>query len=384
MKVCVAALLVCFVALTAGEDVWSVLTDDIMTICMGIHFFSPQEGIVSGEQNRIGGLVLRTMDAGQTWSVMHKESGLEIFMCLAFGEDSNVGVTAGLGFDIARMSSMYTHNMGYNWTYTNDLNLIAAYQDCEGVPGNPNMFVLPGYWDESIMHSGYGVAISVNGGVDFTHYDWGIDTEARYSSFASSKVGWISGGLWPMSSLDAKYHRRISMHHGITKDENGNLHQEFVNTGRLGAGYVGIIAKTYDSGQTWTMQYNDTSESRYFNGIHAASENDVWVVGEGDEGAWIMHTSNGGDTWEDQLFVAGGSMIVVKFFDTKEGWVGGAAAGHGMDGGLWHTTDGGLTWQLTEMHGYYINNIDLLDRDHIYVTAFDKYGTSAILEYLPA
>ncbi|KAH3758824.1 hypothetical protein Pelo_9343 [Pelomyxa schiedti] len=375
-----AALVLC----ASAEDVWSVLSKDIMTICMDVHFWSPQEGLVSGMQNMIGALVLRTVDAGANWTVMTKIAGLEMFMCLAFG-DYYTGVTAGLGWDLVEMSSMYTHDAGYTWTETNDNNFIASYQDCEPVPNNDDMFVMAGFWDHVVLphEYGYGAAISTNGGVDFVHYDWGIDTEARYISFASTYVGWISGGMWPETPEDSKYHLRPEMHHGITKDADGNFHQEFVNTGKLGAGYTGILAKTTDGGKTWVMQYNDTTSTRYFNGIHAASEKDVWVVGEGDDGAWITHTGDGGLTWEDQLFVDGGSMMTVKCFDNLECWVGGKAAGHGMDGGLWHTTDGGLSWHLTEMQGYYISYIDLLDRDHIYASAFDTVGVSALLEYLP-
>lgn len=35
------------------------------------------------------------------------------------------------------------------------------------------------------------------------------------------------------------------------------------------------------------------------------------------------------------------------------------------------------------MPGYYITNLDLLDSDHVYATAFDSAGVSALLEYIP-
>lgn len=49
--------------------------------------------------------------------------------------------------------------------------------------------------------------------------------------------------------------------------------------------------------------------------------------------------------------------MTVKFFDTLEGWIGGMAAGRGLDGGLWHTLDGGETWELFEMKG--LVNVEL-------------------------
>ena len=45
------SLFVCFASAT---DSWSVLSKDIMTICMGIHMESRDVGEVSGMQNVVG------------------------------------------------------------------------------------------------------------------------------------------------------------------------------------------------------------------------------------------------------------------------------------------------------------------------------------------
>ena len=65
--------------------------------------------------------------------------------------------------------------------------MVAAYQDCEPVPGDDDMFIMPGTW-ENLGNSGWGVSISHNKGKDFDHYDWGFDTEPRYASFADTNV----------------------------------------------------------------------------------------------------------------------------------------------------------------------------------------------------
>lgn len=66
-------------------------------------------------------------------------------------------------------------------------------------------------------------------------------------------------------------------------------------------GFIGVIAKTSDAGETWTVQFNDTGRL-YFNGIYAVDDSNVWAVSEGDEGAWVWHTADGGSTWDNQVF----------------------------------------------------------------------------------
>ncbi|KAH3745657.1 hypothetical protein Pelo_12951 [Pelomyxa schiedti] len=370
------------VGAAVAEDQWSVLTNDIMTICMGIHFFSPQEGVVAGTQNVVGSVVKRTVDAGANWTIQHKEKELEMFMCLAFGDHTN-GVTAGLGWNIDEISSWYTNDGAITWYDTGDKNLLAAYQDCEPVIGDPSMFAMAGMWVTKLIGgTGEGVAISHDAGHSWTHYDWKIDTEARYTSFGSSKVGWIAGGMWPESPADSRYHKRISQHFGIVKDENGDLHPEYVDTAPApGAAYTGVIAKTEDGGETWQIQVNVTF--MYFNEIFAINDHEVWAVGEGDTAGYVYHTSDG-NNWEIQTTLDKTSLLACRFYDENEGWIGGSATEMVLDGGLWHTVDGGATWHLSEMKGYYVNQIDILDQDHVYATAFDKQGVTAVLEYLPA
>lgn len=64
-----------------------------------------------------------------------------------------------------------------------------------------------------------------------------------------------------------------------------------------------------------------------------------WLVG--DLGL-VMHTEDGGATWEKQSIpsnLSSGNLVAVKFIDTQRGWIAGAT-----DGALWKTENGGLNW----------------------------------------
>eukprot|EP01105_Mastigella_eilhardi_P020541 TRINITY_DN48_c3_g1_i1.p1 TRINITY_DN48_c3_g1~~TRINITY_DN48_c3_g1_i1.p1 ORF type:complete len:419 (+),score=113.79 TRINITY_DN48_c3_g1_i1:180-1259(+) len=354
---------------------------------MGVDFMTPMMGVVAGTQNGIGAEIKRTTDGGKTWGDVEHENALMMYMCMAF-TDTQKGVTAGLGADRFGASSAYTTDSGQSWTLTDDRNLMADYQDCEPVPNTPEMIVMPGFWEDIIGKSGAGVAISHNSGRDFAHHDWHVDTEPRYAAFGSSSVGWISGGTWPDTEEEAQLTRMFNRHVGFVKNAEGFLEHRFVQQPAAGVeGFVGVIAKTTDGGNTWTVQLNDTTTGIYFNGISAVDPQNVWAVAEGDAGAYIYHTSDGGAHWEQQLFTAGASMLTVKFFDTLEGWVAGAATYAaevgGMSAGFWHTLDGGKTWELQTVRNYYVSDLDLLDREHVYATAFSLLGDSAILQYVP-
>lgn len=278
-------LLLAFVSVSVATDSWSVLKDHIMTLAMGLDFIDSQTGDVAGFANMKGPEILRTTDGGHTWNDTLHEEALLMYMCMAFTDDMH-GVAAGMGFDIEEASSSYTSDGGVSWKWTDDRNLIATYQDCEPVKSTPGMIVMPGFW-EDILHggSGEGVAISMNNGVDYAHYDWKINTEPRYASFANAQVGWISGGTWPEDtfSSDPKLHR-ISRNLAFRDRADGTKESVILPRQPEIAGYEAVIGKTSDGGKTWTMQWNDTGRM-YFNGIYCTSPLLCWVVSEGDAGA---------------------------------------------------------------------------------------------------
>lgn len=99
-------------------------------------------------------------------------------------------------------------------------------------------------------------------------------------------------------------------------------------------GQNGIIMHTNDGGNSWEYQYNNPG--RNFKSAYFINENEGWVVGWSQ----IMHTIDGGVSWEDQTrppFI--GDLTDVYFINPDTGFL------VGWNNQIHRTSDGGQTWQ---------------------------------------
>jgi photosystem II stability/assembly factor-like uncharacterized protein len=129
--------------------------------------------------------------------------------------------------------------------------------------------------------------------------------------------------------------------------------------------FRGTVLKTTDGGQTWTPQNPGVAVT-----LRAVSFVDAqtgWAAGE--QGA-LLHTDNGGDTWLRQTVATSAEFRALAFIDANTGWATGITV-RGKDiidqeiwqAGIWHTTDGGTTWraQTIENAAGILNRIDFSD-----------------------
>ncbi|GAB4331150.1 MAG: hypothetical protein Kow0037_07450 [Calditrichia bacterium] len=101
-----------------------------------------------------------------------------------------------------------------------------------------------------------------------------------------------------------------------------------------------------------------------------------WVVGSAGSSypGVILHTTDGGATWEVQVNIPAGSdtsFYGVKFLDNQTGWV------FGGSGLIWKTTDGGQTWtnQSLTFTTNRLRSISIVDANTVYASGDD--GTIA-------
>jgi len=99
--------------------------------------------------------------------------------------------------------------------------------------------------------------------------------------------------------------------------------------------YEGIILKTTDGGKTWIEK--KLSGCFNYNDIFFVDKNNGYLVGD-----LVLKTTDCGKTWVDITRVprVEDEFFSVYFINKDEGWFGG---GYGT---IYHTTDGGETWEV--------------------------------------
>ncbi len=136
-------------------------------------------------------------------------------------------------------------------------------------------------------------------------------------------------------------------------------------------GNNGVILHTKDGGKTWTRQAEDTAPLVPLNGVFASDAHHVWVVGEDSDYngtilGTILHTKNGGRTWERQTYEPNPGdykLIWVHGLNARTAWVVGNAI-------VLYTNDAGETWQdKSPASGLFdFNGVFVVNRSTVWVT----------------
>jgi len=122
------------------------------------------------------------------------------------------------------------------------------------------------------------------------------------------------------------------------------------------------IIHTVNGGQSWEVQYDEApgGPTRVF----FVSSLEGWAVSSGGK---ILHTVNGGGTWEEQNSGVSVNLFGLYFQDRYSGWVA------GDNGNILETEDGGLTWIVEESGTTYkLHSVDSNYPHGIWVAA--DYG----------
>ena len=99
-------------------------------------------------------------------------------------------------------------------------------------------------------------------------------------------------------------------------------------------GQWGIVLHTSDGGMTWEVQQNHTMGSG-LKSVDFVDRFHGWIVGEN---GFILRTNDGGQSWEEAESPTRWDLNDVIFLDTAKGW----AVGYG--GLLLYADDSGGTW----------------------------------------
>jgi photosystem II stability/assembly factor-like uncharacterized protein len=135
--------------------------------------------------------------------------------------------------------------------------------------------------------------------------------------------------------------------------------------------FYGIILKTTDGGQNWTIQLN--APQYWFYSIYFADQNTGWITWGGWYTGGILKTTNGGDDWFD--CPGGAGLQSIFFIDQNNGWI----AGNTWEGNgeIIHTTNGGEYWELQMGDPFSrLNSIYFTDQNNGWVVGSEIINTT--------
>jgi photosystem II stability/assembly factor-like uncharacterized protein len=111
------------------------------------------------------------------------------------------------------------------------------------------------------------------------------------------------------------------------------------------AGDSGTILRTTDGGITWQPQQTSTKADLFV--IKFLDDKTGWAAGSNGT---LLRTTDGGASWSKGATSQQINIVDLTFIDAQEGYLVGYA-GIGPRGYVLHTSDGGVTWEDTDFWG---------------------------------
>lgn len=202
--------------------------------------------------------------------------------------------------------------------------------------------------DMAIAVGEHGTIIkSNNAGISWKHMENDIPALLRSVTFVDAQTGWAVGNTYRDDNFDEQ--DAVILHTtdgGQTWNQQDSNHDQdlrgvdFVDEETGFAVASRTILYTSDAGEQWEAISLDEADGN-LRDIHFATDTHGWVVG-GNES--IFHTTDGGQTWEELPWEAeetvNNDLDAVHFTDESYGWAVGET--------IIHTEDGGQTWDEYE------------------------------------
>jgi photosystem II stability/assembly factor-like uncharacterized protein len=272
------------------------------------------------------GLVMSTKDHGATWQMhtvptTYNLMGIDV---VRYGDYRACGNQATV---------ISSKDYGETWVKEHQLPGIDMYAiETSGIVG-------PAY---AVGAKG-NIIETLNGGTTWTLKESGtlyqlndVCFQALYHGVYAA--GWYGTILRKEDKVDAKFERmnKEPIHYMqsvdfINADTGWAVGGDKVD---LSGTKEGIILHTTDGGKTWNKQI---TVPYVLNGLDFISGNEGWAVGAN---GMIRHTINGGKNWSTQTSPLTGSLNSVYFIDENNGWI----VSQDNWGEIAHTTNGGSTW----------------------------------------
>lgn len=318
-----------------GGDSWTIQESGTVKRLNNIQFIDQNKGWVVGS----GGTILHSTNAGYTW----QDHSIDSNVCLNglhFIDEDN-GWLVGENSVI-----LHTQDGGEYWDYQDLGGNVVLYE----VFFIDELIGWVAGWDWN-GQSGV-IYKSVDGGANWVEQyndDWAIPYDIF---FADPDKGWIANASTPGSVLYTEdggqnwgYQGNFSISGAgisFSDEDKGWL----VGTLLTSSGPNSYVYYTENGGLSWNAQGSGSNYLHYFNGVHAANEQCVWVIG----GEGFIQKSNDGESWtEISSDFDSFSYQSIHFLNSTTGWlVGGIESIYGDWERILYTSDGGTTWEAQQ------------------------------------
>lgn len=295
----------------------------------------------------------------QTWDLADMKGFSPMIMSV---DASPAGPVAAGGMGVGNYSAILASNDGK--TFYNARMPMAVGQDIKAIRNNATSPARAAFAfvANTMLDNSDNLFFSNDGARSFT----GIKLPgqyARYGSYPSDKLFFITQGTWPSS---AKQLAADTLNHCLRKSQHicvpaGDLsfaqvraHNERLASPRNDA-YIGNILRSTDGGRTFEEVYS--TNEYYFNDISCSlaggrGEAVCLAVGEGATASQIYRSEDSGRTWTavfSQSSTIMSSLFKVRF--AGNGKTAFASGGNfdkdGLNGYVYGSTDGGRTWSVS-------------------------------------
>lgn len=311
-----------------------------------LYFFNSLIGVAVGAQ----GTIIRTTDAGTTWTTQTTGTTRSLFS--VHFNDVNNGIAVGRQGTI-----LHTSDGGFNWT----LQSSNTDYDLWGISylSNATAIAVGGGYDTLFPYESHQIIIrTTDNGANWIPVYAAPKCTLNVVCFADESDGWAA-------SCDSIYHTTDG---GITwfNQTAGSARGFFFFDSNVGFAVSGqIVRKTTDGGNSWT---NDTLETNSMLSIKFYDANNGFIVGSTGT---ILKTTDGGINWQlltsDILLERPGNQFTgVSFSDPNNGVCVNSRL-------VFNTTNGGSSWieRPTDIIGQF-SDVEAIDANHWIVT--DNYS----------
>ena len=269
-----------------------------------------------------GGAIYKTTDGGQTWTPKAQETCMG-FRRVAFGDADNVWAVGING------SIFHSGDGGLTWERQNApvSSFMMGVDFLDGLMG----------W--AVGYDG-AVVYTADGGNTWTLVNAGTTEDLNDVEVVTSQVVYIVGqnGFAAMTVNGGTSWMTLST--GTTNDIKSVAFYN-ANVG-IAVGEDGLVLRTYTGGLLWEDVSGATANTLY----DVAYRDSLHVFAVGVDGT-LLYSEDAGATWTSLSSGTSLDLYRISFASATEGWI----AGGGTDASvLLHTTDGGQTWETVDLH----------------------------------